>query len=50
MSNKSNCFIGIIDLKVNNLFSIYKACVLAGYKAEVINPKYKLSEQINYIT
>ena len=44
MSNKSNCFIGIIDLKVNNLFSIYKACVLAGYKAEVINPKYKLSK------
>ena len=42
---KRKCSIGIIDLSINNLFSIYKSCLEAGYKAEIINLKNK---KINY--
>ena len=31
--------VGIIDLKFNNLFSIYKACMQAGFKTSIILPK-----------
>lgn len=45
MSLKRTCRIGIIDLKINNLFSIYNACVKAGYKVNIIEPKKKF---LNY--
>jgi glutamine amidotransferase len=31
--------VGIIDLNINNLFSIYKSCIEAGYKTEIISLK-----------
>ena len=43
MSQKRACSVGIIDLRINNLFSISKACVKAGYKVSIINPKKKFS-------
>jgi glutamine amidotransferase len=39
------CSVGIIDLSINNLFSIYKSCLEAGYKTEIIDIKKK---NINY--
>ena len=33
---KRACSVGIIDLRINNLFSISKACVKAGYKVSII--------------
>ena len=42
---KRKCSIGIIDLSINNLFSIYKSCLEAGYKTEIINLKKK---KLNY--
>lgn len=42
MSSKRTCRIGIIDLEINNLFSIFNACVKAGYKVSIINPKKKI--------
>jgi|TARA_B100001964_G_C14188604_1_gene579902 glutamine amidotransferase len=32
-------FVGIVDLKINNLFSIYKSCLKASYKVEIVDPK-----------
>ena len=40
MKNK-NLSAGIIDLKFNNLFSIYKACIKAGFKTSIISAKQK---------
>jgi len=40
MKNK-NLSAGIIDLKFNNLFSIYKACIKAGFKTSIISEKQK---------
>ena len=31
--------VGIIDLKINNIFSIFKAMQLAGYNTNVIGDK-----------
>ena len=39
-------FAGIIDLKINNLFSIYKSCLKAGYKVEIVDPKKKHGNKI----
>ena len=36
---KRKCSIGIIDLSINNLFSIYKSCLKASYKVEIVDPK-----------
>ena len=33
--------VGIIDLKINNIFSVYRGCVRAGFKTEIINFKRK---------
>ena len=33
---------GIIDLKFNNLFSIYKACTQSGLKTSIISEKNKI--------
>ena len=33
--------IGIINLKINNIFSIYEACIAAGYDVQIINEKTK---------
>ena len=41
MATNLKCKIGIINLNVNNLFSIYKACSEAGYKVTVIDNKLK---------
>lgn len=38
---KVECTIGIINLNINNLFSIQKACIEAGYKVKVIDIKEK---------
>ncbi len=35
--NNKKITLGIINLKINNLFSIYKACINAGYKTEIVN-------------
>ena len=37
--------IGIFNLKINNIFSIYEACVAAGFKAYIIDEKNKI---LNY--
>ncbi len=34
--------VGIIDLKINNIFSIFKAMQLAGYNTYIIGPKENL--------
>ena len=39
--NKKKLTVGIIDLKINNLFSIYNSCVEADYKPEIIDKKKK---------
>ncbi len=33
--------VGIIDLKFNNLFSIHKACIKAGFRTSIISTKQK---------
>ena len=33
--------VGIIDLKINNIFSVYRGCERAGFKTEIINFKRK---------
>ena len=40
MTNKT-LTAGIIDLKFNNLLSIYKACIQSGLKTSVISEKQK---------
>ena len=40
MKNK-NPTLGIIDLKFNNLLSIYKASVQSGFKTSIISDKQK---------
>ena len=37
--------IGIVDLKINNILSIYEACVAAGYDVKIINKKTKVYNQ-----
>ena len=34
--------IGIIDLKINNIFSIFKATQVANFKCKIIDKKRKL--------
>ena len=36
--------VGIIDLKINNIFSIFKAMQLAGYNTNVIGDKDSLKQ------
>ena len=36
---------GIIDLKINNIFSVYRGCLQAGFKTEIVNFKRK---KLNY--
>ena len=45
MHKKAKLSVGIIDLNINNLLSIYQSCLKAGYKTEVINPKKNI---LNY--
>ena len=40
-SNLNKIKLGIINLKLNNLFSIYQACHNIGYKTEIIDHKVK---------
>ena len=37
--NKTRLSIGIIDLDINNIFSVYRACLKAGFKTEIVNLK-----------
>ena len=39
--NKIKLSVGIIDLNINNMFSIYRSCLKAGYKTEIIDLKKK---------
>tara|TARA_B100001057_G_C22802752_1_gene932182 strand:- start:343 stop:984 length:642 start_codon:yes stop_codon:yes gene_type:complete len=39
---KKKMKVGIIDLKINNIFSIFKAMQLAGYNTYIIGPKENL--------
>ena len=39
--NKAKLSVGIIDLNINNIFSIYQSCLKAGYRVEIINLKKK---------
>ena len=39
--NKIKLSVGIIDLTINNMFSIYRSCLKAGYKTEIIDLKKK---------
>jgi len=42
--NKNRIFVGIIDLKINNIYSVYRSCIEAGFKTEIIDfRKKKLS-------
>ncbi len=34
---KNRIKVGIIDLKINNIFSVYKSCIKAGYKTEIVD-------------
>ena len=34
--------IGIFNLKINNIFKIYEACLAAGYKTDIIDEKDKI--------
>ena len=43
--NKKKYSVGIIDLTINNLFSIYRSCLKAGYSTELIDVKNK---KLNY--
>mgnify|MGYP006113948665 CR=1 FL=1 len=43
--NKKKLSIGIIDLTINNMFSIYRSCLKAGYKTEIIDIK---KNKLNY--
>jgi len=37
--NKTRLSVGIIDLDINNIFSVYRACLKAGFKTEIVNLK-----------
>ena len=39
--SKIKLSVGIIDLTINNMFSIYRSCLKAGYKTEIIDLKKK---------
>ena len=41
---KKKMKVGIIDLKINNIFSIFKAMQLAGYNTYIIGPKESLKK------
>ena len=43
--NKIKLSVGIIDLTINNMFSIYRSCLKAGYKTEIIDLRKK---KLNY--
>ena len=43
--SKAKLSVGIIDLNINNIFSIYRSCLKAGYRTEVIDLKKK---KLNY--
>ena len=43
--NKIKLSVCIIDLTINNMFSIYRSCLKAGYKTEIIDLKKK---KLNY--
>ncbi len=43
--NKTRLSVGIINLDINNIFSVYRACLKAGFKTEIISPKKK---KLNY--
>jgi len=43
--SKAKLSVGIIDLNINNIFSIYQSCLKAGYRVEIINLKKK---KLNY--
>ena len=34
---KNKIKVGIIDLNINNIYSVYQSCIKAGFKAEVID-------------
>jgi len=40
-SNLNKIKLGIVNLKLNNLFSIYQACHNIGYKTEIVDRKIK---------
>ena len=39
--NKTRLSVGIINLDINNIFSVYRACLKAGFKTEIISFKKK---------
>jgi len=39
--NKNKIYVGIIDLKINNIYSVYRSCIEAGFKTEIVNFKKK---------
>ena len=41
---KKKIKVGIIDLKINNIFSIFKAMQLAGYNTSIIGAKESLKK------
>ena len=43
--SKARLSVGIIDLTVSNIFSVYKGCLKAGFKTEIINLK---KNKLNY--
>ena len=38
---KNQIKVGIIDLNINNIYSVYQSCIKAGFKAEVVDFKKK---------
>ena len=34
---KNRIKVGIIDLNINNIFSVYKSCTKAGYRTEIVD-------------
>ena len=34
---KNKIYVGIIDLKINNIFSVYRSCIEAGFKTEIVD-------------
>ena len=43
--NRTRLSLGIIDLSINNIFSVYRACLKAGFKTEIIDLK---KNKLNY--
>ena len=43
--NKTRLSVGIIDLTINNMFSVYRSCLKAGFKTEIIDLK---KNKLNY--